>query len=55
MNDGVTDNESGVLLQHIYKFCWRAAVGSSKSADLFLHHESSLIKHCIDATGDFKN
>jgi hypothetical protein len=39
----VTDDEFGALLQHVYEFCWRVAVGSGKSADLILHHEPPLL------------
>jgi hypothetical protein len=51
----VTDDEYGALLRHVYKFCWRVATDSGKSADLILHRESPILKHRSDATGDFKN
>jgi hypothetical protein len=51
----VTDNESGALLRHVYKFFWHVAAGSGKSADNILHRETPILKNRIDATGDFKN
>jgi hypothetical protein len=53
----VTDDKYGALLRHVYKFCWRVASGSGKSADLILrvHREPPLLKHLSDATGGFKN
>jgi hypothetical protein len=41
----------------VYKFCWRVlvAAASGKSADPILHHEPPLLKHRIDAMGEFKN
>jgi hypothetical protein len=44
----VTDDEYGALLRHVYELCWRVAAGSDKSADLILHRESPLLKHCSD-------
>jgi hypothetical protein len=52
----VTVDEYGILLiQHLYKFCWHVAAGSSKSADPILLCETPLLKHLSDATGAFKN
>jgi hypothetical protein len=45
----VTDDEYDALLHIVYEFCWHVAVGSAKSADLILHHESTLLKHCSNA------
>jgi hypothetical protein len=39
---------------HVYKFCSRAATGSSKSGDPILHRESPHIKKRIDATSNLK-
>jgi hypothetical protein len=39
----------------VYEFCWRVAAASGKSADSILHREPSLLKHCSDAMGEFKN
>jgi hypothetical protein len=51
----VLDNEYGALLRHVYKFFWRVAPGSGKSADRFLHHETPLLQNRGDETGHFKN
>jgi hypothetical protein len=51
----VTEGEHGALLQHVYEFGLRVAVGSGKSADPILHCEPPLLKHYGDATGNFKN
>jgi hypothetical protein len=39
----------------VYKFCWRVAAASDKSADPILHSEPPLLKHCSEAMGEFKN
>jgi hypothetical protein len=50
-----SENKYGLLLQHVYEFCWRVAAGSGKSADPILHCEPPLLTPCGDVTGDFKN
>jgi hypothetical protein len=49
----MADNEYSALLRYVYEFCRNVAAGSVKSADLILHCEPPLLKHCSDATGDF--
>jgi hypothetical protein len=39
----VTGDEYCTLLRHIYKFFWRVAAGSGKSADPILHHAPPLL------------
>jgi hypothetical protein len=51
----LTEDEYGALLRHVYKFCWRDAAGSGKSAYPILHREPPLLKHRGNAMGDFKN
>jgi hypothetical protein len=51
----MTDNKYNALLQHAYRFFWRVAEGSGKSADHFLHCETTLLKNRSDVKGDFKN
>jgi hypothetical protein len=48
------EDKSGVLLRHVYKFCWHVAAGSGKSADAILHRDPPSSKHHSDAMGDFK-
>jgi hypothetical protein len=43
----MTDDKYGALLQHVYKFFWRVAAGSGKSADHFLHCETPLFKTVV--------
>jgi hypothetical protein len=39
----------------VYKFYWRVAAASGKSADPILHRKTPLLKNHSDAMGDFKN
>jgi hypothetical protein len=39
----------------VYKFCWRVAAASGKSADPILHCKTPLLKNLSDAMGDFNN
>jgi hypothetical protein len=49
------EDEYGALLRHVYKFWWRVAAVSGKSADPILHCEPPLLKHFSEVMGDFKN
>jgi hypothetical protein len=49
----MTEEEHGAQLQNVYKFFWSVATAFAKSADAILHFY--ILKHCSNATGDFKN